>query len=633
MSKSKRVLGRPLPNASLPRNPFDRSCRVNFNSFAGGIFPIYAEPFLKGSHLKINRSIFQRTADVNTAAFAMLDTHIEFFEVPLRQLWSLWYDFKLNIQDYNSTSFGVYGTQFNPNIANKAPQFDLFRVTSQMWTSYRTSTSTSIFGTSKAACSDADRLLDLLGYGFFDLTQTNVGVQTSGLKVNPFKLCAYQKIYQDHFRNTAYESNDPYKFNLDHLNTGTQNIQTVPDTQLKELLTMRYVNYRRDYFTNVYPALNYVASSPSGLSWQIPASVAGLASGAISVAIQNNLTASADNFTGSSETDTYKWFGNTAIAANSNVVTYAAMDPSNKAELSAAGVPLIHTHGINHTHTVNLGGSISGSASANNEYNVQNIRAAFALDKLLRQTSYAPKHVKDQMEARFGIKGTQNDKESIRICAFKNDIVIGEVTQTAPGVDSGGSYQPLGTIGGKGIGGDSFRKDGFEYTTKDDSIVMGVMYTLPRASYDSTFVKNWNLKEDREDFFQPEFMDLGLQPVYRGEYNLEANGQNAFGTNILGYVPRYQEYKIGIDTNHGLFNSGLMLSPFTVHTNASKMANVSHVTDGLSAAFFKVSPSDLDDIFVTAYDPLQQTHDQFINCVDISVISNQDMSVHGQPRL
>ena len=612
MAKTKRVLGRPLPNASLPRNAFDRSVRINFNSFAGGLFPVFAEPFQKGSRIKLNRSIFQRTADVNTAAFPIIDTHVEFFEVPLRQLWTPWYNWKLNIQDYNSSEFGSFSggsSIWNATTFDAVPSFDVMRVVNQMFTTYRSTTSTAIFGTSKKYALDACRLLDLLGYGSYKL-EGAASSTSSTLQVNPFKLAAYQKIYYDHFRNTAYESNNPYPYNLDYesLHAGSTT-PVVSDRWLSQALRLQYVNYRRDYFTNIYPSLNYVVSSPTGLSWQIPSSVVGLATQAIQ--INNNLTASASSYTGSTGDDSNRWtFPSSATTPIEVYTNYPNGTSSLFAGQPSSGGNLKHDHDASHTHNVTLGGSITGQLTSD-PYNVQNIRAAFALDKLLRQTSYVPKHVKDQMEARFDVKGTENDKESIRIASFKNDIVIGEVTQTAPGQDSSGSYQPLGTIGGKGVGGEASGRD-IEYTCKDDCIVMAVMYTLPRASYDSNFIKNWNAKQSREDFFQPEFMDLGLQPLHQYEWFQPTDGSFTLqdANRILGYVPRYQEYKLNIDTNHLLFNSGRLLSPFAVHTNVGHRSY--RQVDGEDYLFFKVRPEDLDSIFVTQYDPFDMLTDQFI---------------------
>ena len=102
MANLKAALTRPKVSEHYARNPFDRSYSVNTSYQLGGLEPFFAQPFIAGSHVKLNRAIFQRTADVNTAAFPKVDTHVEFFVVPIRLLWAYWNNFKLNIQDFNS---------------------------------------------------------------------------------------------------------------------------------------------------------------------------------------------------------------------------------------------------------------------------------------------------------------------------------------------------------------------------------------------------------------------------------------------------------------------------------------------------------------------------------------------------
>ena len=273
MANLKAVLTRPKVSESYARNAFDRSFSPKVHYQLGALQPFFAEPVIAGSHMKINRSIFQRTAAVNTAAFPKVDTHCEFFYVPLRLLWSYWNNFKLNIQDYNSTYMGSVNSSgtFIPNAPSTVPQFNLVGVQQDIvsWMSGMTFTAQYLTqGLSQAV--GANRLLDAFGYGFCK-TGWTVNPQQGTLPnfmVNPFKLLAYQKIYYDHFRNTAYEANDPSYYNIDDA-TGL----TISNEAVAKMLTLRYVNYRKDYFQAVYPALNYTVSSPNGLNWSIPDSV------------------------------------------------------------------------------------------------------------------------------------------------------------------------------------------------------------------------------------------------------------------------------------------------------------------------------------------------------------------------
>ena len=579
MANLRAVLTKPKISENYSRNAFDRSFSVNTSYQLGGLEPIFAEPVIAGSHIKLNRSIFQRTAPVNTAAFPKIDTHVEFFAVPLRLLWSYWNNFKLNIQDFNSNLMGTItssastysfapSTPALPYFNSAALNADIYNTIREYWhqAEYPNGYTSRYFGTytdPQISAVGARRLLAAFGYGTVPM---EMGAQpdpsTLTYMCNPFKLLAYQKVYYDHFRNTAYESNDPSFYNIDAYATAAE----LPDLLTARLCRYRYVNYRKDYFQSVYPSLNYVSSSPNGLSWIIPDSVL------------------------------YKYTSGTDISSGTG---------------SGGQTVLVFPQ---------------SSSTTNNFGTVQQLRASFALDKLLRASAYAPKHVCDQFEARYGVKGVESGKESVRIGAMMNDIIIQEVTNTAAN---------LGQIGGKGVGYNGFGKD-IEFTAKEDSIILAVMYSLPRTSYDGYGVMNWNTKLDREEFFIPEYMNLGLQPLYDGEISTMAyaNGKPYMvGTSaysyIGGYQSRYQEYKCGIDRNLGNFLAEGIYSDFTNHSQ--KAAFVQGFYGGLNADYFKVKPTDLDAVFASDTVVADPESDKFLTHLDIKFICNQNMSVHGQP--
>ena len=577
MANLRAVLTRPKISENYSRNAFDRSFSVNTSYQLGGLEPIFAEPLIAGSHIKLNRSIFQRTAPVNTAAFPKIDTHVEFFVVPIRLLWSYWNNFKLNIQDFGSNLMGTIqssaqnylftpATPALPYFNSAALNADIYNTIREFWhpAEYANGYTSRYFGTytdPQISAVGARRLLAAFGYG---TTPMELGSQPSQASLtymcNPFKLLAYQKVYYDHFRNTAYESNDPSFYNIDAYATAAE----LPDLLVARLCRYRYVNYRKDYFQSVYPSLNYTFSSPQGLNWIVPDSVM------------------------------YKPDASASVYASS----------------SNSGQTLVKPQ-------------VGGTAAF---FTVQQIRSAFALDKLLRASAFAPKHVCDQFEARYGVKGVESGKESVRIGAFMNDIIIQEVTNTA---------QNLGEIGGKGVGYNGFGKD-IEFTAKEDSIVLGVMYSMPRTSYDGYGVMNWNTKLDREDFFIPEYMNLGMQPLFDGEISTMAysNGKPYMvGTSaysyIGGYQSRYQEYKCGIDRNLGNFLADGIYSDFVNHSQKSAFS--SGFYSGFGADYFKVKPTDLDSVFASDTVLADPESDKFLTHLDIKFICNQNMSVHGQP--
>ena len=577
------VLARPLPNSSLPRNTFERSFFTRLNWSAGQLIPVFCKDVPEGSSGEINRSVFMRTNAVNTAAFPKMDTHIDFYKVPKKFLMTRYEEWKTNIDDLNSTSLydGIGGASVYAPPTTRVPLSLPYTTVGEMALALANTTWSDDLGFSWA--SGCKKLMDLLDYNdqYAGIASTD---PRAAIQLNTLRIQAYQKVYYDHYRNSAYESNQPFAYNADVLYTNSDaGMWKYGIANFQELWKMRYVNYRKDFFMNIYPALNYVVSSPDGTDWSIPSTVVDVRSTPASAV-----------------------FG---VQAGSS--SHASV------QMTTSG----------------------GTASNSKLLTVQTIRAAFALDKLQRLSAYAPKHVKDQIEARFGVKKPNSSTyESTYLGSFKNDVVVGEVTSTADTQNSGNGLA-LGAIGGRGVGAEGSGKSiHYEITGQDgDCIIIGMMYTLARSAYDSWRLDAHNFKFLREDVFQPEFMDLGLRPIMLKEvfWPTTPGGPSLAQLNtILGYVPRDQEYKLEVDENHGEFRNGQSLSAFVNHTNVNTVQRGHTLgTPGVNLTFFKVSPSDLDSVFVQAFVSTTPSTDQFFGEFNFKFVSRQNMSVHGQPRL
>lgn len=631
MAKSKASLGRPLPDAKLPRNPFDRSHSISTNSKLGFIEPVFSEFVPAGSHVEINRSEVFRTADVNTAAMVGFDHFIDFFAVPVRLLWSEFDNWLLNIHDQHSSSFvDLSAPADNCPMRAQLPGWSLYNIllTSDNYdgtvapgtgeTTYPDFKfpDTSPIGYDGILGFNRRRLLNRLKYGivpmqqdpadlgFIHLTKDGFGYvyDHSNEFQNLLRLCAYQKCYYDHYRNTAYENQSPFFFNLDWLKPGV----TPSTTQLGKLMTyltnLHSVNYRKDFFQAIYPALNYIPVDDT--SWSVPANVV-QAYGVLPYTI-----------TGTTGSDASRW-------RDSNEDEPVSFNPIG---IDAGGTIYndAQSKSFHHSHLLSLNTSQS---IAPNAYNVQAIRGAFALDKLKRQSAYAPRHIKDQYEARYGFKYKGDDMHCVRIGSFKNEINLSEVTQTTPT-----SGSPLGTIGGKGYSACDFGETIKYDCGEGETIIMGLSYFMPRLCYDSLALDPFNCKIDREDFIIPEFMDLGLQPVYRKYFQVadaEGNSADTVNNTVQAYQVRYQEYKTGVNRNFGLFNIGNQLSVFSSHFDIWARTSL---MSGLNWRWFKVRPQDVDNIFVDKATPEEST-DQFYGFINFMFKCNQNLSVHGQPKL
>ena len=75
------------------------------------------------------------------------------------------------------------------------------------------------------------RLLDLLGYGVHPKPSNLSAAVSTGVVVTPFRLLAYQKIFNDFYRLPLYQPVDVYSFNIDDCisnSTGDVDLGSVP---------------------------------------------------------------------------------------------------------------------------------------------------------------------------------------------------------------------------------------------------------------------------------------------------------------------------------------------------------------------------------------------------------------------
>ena len=586
MARNK-VLERAKVSISSGRAPFDLSQEGSITSMCGEIDVPYWQPIVKGTKGSVNRSvIITRTADVVSPAFHRVTEHFDFFLVPIHSLWRSWENWKLNINDLQDTNLVQWSdVQNTPNLTlpNNCPRMDFMGFIPKL------------FGTTESAANaramnDALRFADWFGYNPGKCAQSD-GINS--MVMNLFAAGAYQKCYFEHYRNTAYESNNPYAYNFDWLYPDDSGlVQLIPSKPkhlavAKEWFKVRRVNMRNDYFHNIYPALNYVSSSPSGVGFSVPSSVGGVASGS-----------PLSNFP--------------AVSSGSSPFS-----------------PYIYQS--------------AGNMSSNSQYlSVQSIRAAFALDKLMRASAYAPKHVKEQYKAQFGVDGHvyDSDMRSQRLGSFQSNVVFQEVTNMAESSDA-----KLGDLGAKGLGSSQGDKP-ISFYAEYDSILICLHYFLPRSRYDADGIFEWNTHISRESFFIKAFENLGLRPFYIRNLN------GSLVTTFAWTVPNF-EYKIKPDVNHGEFKQIFItyeyesaadpgerlylntqmsdqLSTFVPHT----LNNYPLTVIGYTADYFKVSPEDLDNIFrnqVPAHHPIGFY--QFYTDYRISVPVVAPMSVHGQPSL
>ncbi len=591
----------PTPKPNLSRNGFDLSSRRVFSTSAGELLPVGVWEVNPSEHFRISVQDLVRTQPLNTAAFARCKEYYHFFFVPYSALWRYSDEFFTGVKNMDSSvrrglakkdeKGGNLGYDWVPS---HCPVFDFDSVHSYLHSISSVNQKFDALGYPFHL--GAFKLLNLLGYGVtsrgnivdiqsssenFDHRSDDVfgnGSHSSpfaysnntvltGVKFNPFRLLAYQRIYNDFYRNQQWEKPDVESFNVDFC--ADDSLLEIPLEVAAKSLTMRYRQWNKDNVTSAIPTPNY-----SDGIFNVP-------------------------------------------------FYYGEGDGYGSVSVS---------------HSSSSGGSVFFNTASADGFSPNDLRAVFALDKMLEATRRANGlDYSSQIAAHFGFNVPDSRKPMARyIGGFDNSISIGEVIATAAGSagNSPSAKSVVGQVTGKGIG--SLNSRPVDFDVKEHGIIMCIHSVVPQPDYNSFFVDSFNRKVNREDYFQPEFQNLGYVPLQGSDlvfmnHSSSSSDSQSVNNSIVGYLPRYVEYKSARDVVFGEFQSGMSLSAWT--SPRWDFLNFIYKSDSssrveLTASNFMVDPSILDNIFAVNYDGSSST-DQFLVNSYFDVKAVRPMSITG----
>lgn len=315
------------------------------------------------------------------------------------------------------------------------------------------------------------------------------------------------------------------------------------------------------------------------------------------------------------------YFNAVSPAFQSNEFMSASFSPVTFGVSPSSGEPYTNTD-----ISSKLGGVYIKSAA---NFTVANLRSAYALDKLYRlMISAKDGSYSEQMKVRFGVDAADDDWKSKFIGAIDAPVTIGDVTTTSDTyneTDSSGAIP--GTLYGNGW---SQSNGNIDFTAKEHGIIMGIFSILPECDYQSDQIDAFNTKLKREDFFVPEFADLGKQPtpIYQFKFNKDTDMSKVLGWNL-----RYSEYKTSLDMVHGVFNSDDKFQNQSYNAwVAPRNQTLAQYSNGATVSFFKALPSVLNQVMVQQYDGTEQS-DQFLVNAGFNVQAIRPMSIYGEPSL
>ena len=457
--------------------------RVGFSSAVGQLLPVFYDFLSPGDKLTIADRMETRTITLDSSVWTDLTDTIDYFFVPMDQIYSLFGSMFYGVDD-RKTSLVANKT----TISNYVPTFDIQSVLEEMG---------NIDGSDDVGESIANgfwRLLDCFGISTTQLSKIYGNFLINNDATNPFEFnhpltpiffCAYQKCYYDFYRLDDFQPNNPKNYNLDSFYNNIGLIPFIPS--LSGMFMLRHRPWQKDYFKNVFrspliPA-GFIPDSSDNVLSLINTEFMGKVGDWISQS--TFITGQGKNQSG---------FGDNTVTLGNNQASMATQTGTTVTDTNVSKVSKYN-------------------------FTTANLRSMFALDKLLEVTRRSGKNYDLQTLAHFGIKTDNFDSHRVYYLGkHESPIIVRDVVATADGSVSDSSTSIVGDVSGKGYG--RAQSGDIKFTAKEHGIFLAIYSCVPKADYSQLGYDPLMHLMERTDYPIPEFMNLGMEPFFNYQANL-----------------------------------------------------------------------------------------------------------------
>ena len=261
------------------------------------------------------------------------------------------------------------------------------------------------------------------------------------------------------------------------------------------------------------------------------------------------------------------------------------------------------------------------------------LRQAEFLQKWKEITQSGNKDYKDQIEKHWRVSaGDALSEMCTYLGGISSSLDINEV------VNSNITGDNAADIAGKGTGvsnGYINFNAGAKY-----GVIMCIYHCLPLLDYTADLLESAFTKVNATDYAIPEFDRVGMEAVPFAKMinplkNESGLNFTSFASMIMGYAPRYIDYKTSVDSSIGGFRD--TLKNWVISYGNTSICNQLSTLRGpalpgpepsvapMNYTFFKVNPDCLNSLFAVAVDSEIST-DQFLcsSFFDVKVVRNLD---------
>ena len=541
-----------IPAPKVPRNTFNRSRPNSLTMPFQRNVPTLAEEIYPGDMMRCNPELFARLQPMIAPVMNNMKISTHFFYVPLRTLNKHFSEFMFNNRtgDYTDVLPYCYTGTLWQLVYRLSSNFEyalaaeVIRLLDFIGLPFRYSSKTSASAFVSAWLTD-DWNANVAG-GVLAPAGSEPDVDT-GHRVNLAPFFAYTKIWSEYFRDENVEE-DPFVDFEEHCSQDVFEWTGDVSATLDSLMTggtLKYVAlffqlrrraWAHDRFTSSLPFAQRGPDVLLPISGTAPVVYKdGSMSGDLSDMPRPQLhfpvgTADPD----APSVDTSATF---VKANNTGTTSYAG--PYNTSSLPNATRLAYDPDGTLETDFTQAGLTTT----------INDFRIAERVQRWFENDARGGVRPNEGTLAHFGIRTPDSTLDRAEfIGGSMQPIVVSEVAQTS----STDATSPQGNLAGKGTSYKSNR--GFRMFFTEHGFVFGICSALVRANYWQGIPKMFS-RMQRDEYYWPEFANLGEEPVYTKEIYADATAVNE--DDVFGYVPRYSDLKSAVGECHGDMRTSL----------------------------------------------------------------------------
>lgn len=503
------------------RSLFNLKHEKKFSADFGWLYPILVTECVPGDTFKVSTEFFVRTAPLVAPIMHRVNVKLNYFFVPNRLIWDEWPDFITGVNQkgsYEATSGGA------GYFVTKVPPFAHFASNDAV----------------KSYLSDG-KLADFLG---FPTCRPNASIDVASHPIDvqllPFR--AYQKIYNDWFRNQNVEAEQWTSKVSGNDSTGLSIAST---------FSLRRRMWEKDYFTSALPF------AQRGDAVNLPIAEVKYKAGSEASKVYSTAQAT--------------------VPYNANIKTAASGGSSADPKQLVDSVNNNPVRIDNSDSLQVVGGTVN------------DLRAATRLQVWLEKNARVGGRYVEQVLGHFGVHSSDARLDRAEyLGGFSCPIVVSDVEQNSASASNptvSGTNTPQGNLAGKGTAYGSSKP--IKCFCEEHGFLFGILSIVPRSNYQDGLPRMFQ-RNYKEDYYFPEFANLGEQEVNKSELFFDYTNYANRSKDRFGFQERYCEYKYIPSTVHGEFKNSLQFW----HLGRSFTSQ-----PALNKSFVEIDPAALSRVF------------------------------------